>query len=210
MSFDLPLLFKLLIPGSMLKPNSFLLGSVLVFVDMSFFSWMFQLQAKLNGVSLRQPEVEAECEKDQLIYNEFKFDDLMNSTFGLIPAGRGPSSFRLLEVLSAGTIPVVISDNFVLPFDSLIEWRRCLFVFPTSQMQRIVPTLRSLNRKEIELRREYCLFIYRKFFVDDDKIVETTAMALEARFFGVIPKLIPKVPLPPRHLNLEQPLPKSL
>ncbi|KAG0585403.1 hypothetical protein KC19_2G008900 [Ceratodon purpureus] len=167
-------------------------------------------QAKLNGVSLRQPEVEAECEKDQLIYNEFKFDDLMNSTFGLIPAGRGPSSFRLLEVLSAGTIPVVISDNFVLPFDSLIEWRRCLFVFPTSQMQRIVPTLRSLNRKEIELRREYCLFIYRKFFVDDDKIVETTAMALEARFFGVIPKLIPKVPLPPRHLNLEQPLPKSL
>lgn len=177
---------------------------------MSFLSRLFPLQATLNDVSLRQPEVKAECEKDQSVYNQYKFDDLMNSTFGLIPAGRGPSSFRLLEVLSAGSIPVLISDNFVLPFDSLVEWRRCLFVFPTSQMQRIVPSLRSLHRKEIEFRQDYCLFTYRTFLADDDKIVETTAMALKARFFGVLPKLIPTVPLPPQHLNSEQPLLKSL
>lgn len=152
---------------------------------------------------MRPAEVEADCAKDQSIYNKYKFDDLMNSTFGLVPAGRGPSSFRLLEVLSAGSIPVVISDNFVLPFDSLIEWRRCVFVFPTSQTHRIVPTLRSLSSEEIEYRRQCCLFIYREFLMDDDKIVATTAMALKARFFGVLPKLTPKVPLSPRHLNSE-------
>lgn len=167
-------------------------------------------QATVNSASPGLPEVKAECEKDQSIYNHYKFDDLMNSTFGLIPAGRGPSSYRLLEVLSAGSIPVVISDNFVLPFDSLIEWRRCLFVFPTSQTQRTVPTLRSLNKEEIESRQDYCRFIYREFFVDDAKVVDTTAMALKARFFGVLPKLIPTVPLPPRPLNSEQPILKSL
>jgi len=162
---------------------------------------MFGLQIPSSDAS----EIEAaECAMEQYIYNQYKFDDLMNSTFGLVPAGRGPSSFRLLEVLSAGAIPVVISDNFVLPFDSLIEWRRCLFVFPTSQMHRIVPTLRSLSTEEIEHRRQYCLFIYHDFLMDDDKIVATTAMALKARFFGVLPKLTPKVPLPPRHLNSQQ------
>lgn len=138
--------------------------------------------------------VSEECAKEQAIYNKYKFDDLMNSTFGLVPAGRGPSSFRLLEVLSAGSIPVVISDNFVLPFDSLIEWRRCAFVFPTSQVHRIVPTLRSLSKEEISHRQRYCLFIYREFLSSDDKIVASTAMALKARFFGVLPKLHPKVP----------------
>lgn len=141
------------------------------------------------------------CAKDESIYNQYQSDDLMNSTFGLAPAGRGPSSLRLLEVLSAGSIPVVISDNFVLPFDTLIDWRRCVLVFPTSQMHRILPTLRSLSTEEIEFRRENCQFIYREFLENDDKIVATTAMALKSRFFGVLPKLIPKVPLPPLHLR---------
>jgi len=141
------------------------------------------------------------CGKDESIYNQYETEDLMNSAFGIVPASRGPSSLRLLEVLSAGSIPVVVSDNFVLPFDTLIEWRRCVFVFPTSQMHRIVPTLRSLSTEEVEFRREYCLFVYREFFENDDKIVATTAMALKSRFFGVLPKLIPKVPLPPLHLR---------
>lgn len=145
---------------------------------------------------LRGSELSANCAKDQSIYNQYKFDDLMDSTFGLVPAGRGPSSHRLLEVLSAGSIPVIISDNYVLPFDTLVEWRRCAFVFPSSQMHRIVPTLRVLETDEIESRREYCLFVYREFLENDDKIVATTAMALKSRFFGVLPKLIPKVPLP--------------
>jgi glucuronyl/N-acetylglucosaminyl transferase EXT1 len=203
-------LFGILISGSMLKPNSSQLVSLPFVILMSFLSLMFCVQATVNSASPGLPEVKAECEKDQSIYNHYKFDDLMNSTFGLIPAGRGPSSYRLLEVLSAGSIPVVISDNFVLPFDSLIEWRRCLFVFPTSQTQRTVPTLRSLNKEEIESRQDYCRFIYREFFMDDAKVVVTTAMALKARFFGVLPKLIPTVPLPPRPLNSEQPILKSL
>lgn len=141
------------------------------------------------------------CANDEAIYNRYKYNDLMNSTFGLAPAGRGPSSIRLLEVLCAGSIPVVISDDSVLPFDTIIEWRRCVLVFPTSQMHRIGPTLRSLNRDEVNFRRDYCLFIYREFLENDDKIVTTTAMALKSRFFGVLPKLIPKVPLPPPHLR---------
>lgn len=155
-------------------------------------------QASNSEMRLRQ---RVNCVQDESIFNQFNSDSLMNSAFGLVPAGRGPTSPRLLEVLSAGSIPVVISDNFVLPFDTLIEWRRCVSVFPTSQMHRVVPTLRSLSTEEIEFRRDNCLFIYQSFFENDDKIVATTAMALKSRFFGVLPKLIPEVPLPPLHLR---------
>uniref|UniRef100_A0A7I3Z8D3 Exostosin GT47 domain-containing protein n=1 Tax=Physcomitrium patens TaxID=3218 RepID=A0A7I3Z8D3_PHYPA len=125
----------------------------------------------------------------------------MNSTLGLVPAGRGPSTYRLMEVLSAGSIPIAISNNLVLSFDTLIEWRWCLFVFPPPQIHKIVPTLRSLKWDKIEFRQKHCLFIYREFFGSQDKIVETTVMALKSRFFGVLPKLIPKIPLPSWELS---------
>lgn len=161
-------------------------------------------QVSSSEMYLRGSELRAECARDQSIYNNFKYKDLMDSTFGLVPAGRAPSSDRLLEVLSAGSIPVIISDNYVLPFDTLIEWRRCALVFPSSQMHRIVPTLRTLDTEEVESRRDYCLFVYREFLENDDKIVASTAMALKSRFFGVLPKLIPNVPLPSPQLSSEQ------
>lgn len=40
---------------------------------------------------------------------------LTNSKFVLCPAGAGPSSIRLFEVMKAGRVPVIISDNLVYP-----------------------------------------------------------------------------------------------
>lgn len=48
------------------------------------------------------------------------------------------------QLLSAGVIPVVVADNWKKPFDDIILWGSCLLSFPTSQLHRVLPTLRQL------------------------------------------------------------------
>jgi hypothetical protein len=45
------------------------------------------------------------------------------SKFVLCPRGHGPSSFRLYETLSAGRVPVVISDDWLAP--PRVDWDAC-------------------------------------------------------------------------------------
>lgn len=54
-----------------------------------------------HGAHLRPENVE-ECSRLRSTYDDFTYDDLLNSTFGLVPAGRSPASFRLGEVRHSG------------------------------------------------------------------------------------------------------------
>ncbi|KAJ7525400.1 hypothetical protein O6H91_17G048900 [Diphasiastrum complanatum] len=143
-------------------------------------------QGTNDKILRQQPWRGAECNKDQTLFESYDYVELLNSTFGLAPAGRSPASYRMLEVLSAGTIPILIGDNYVRPFNTLIQWQDCLLQFPISEIHRILPTLRALPRGDVEARQKYCRQVFDKFLKDDNTLVNSIIQSLKDRFMGTL------------------------
>jgi hypothetical protein len=71
------------------------------------------------------------------------------SRFTLCPAGWSRWSFRIYEAISAGSIPVVLSDYSVLPFSDQLEWDRFALFLPEVALGEIDDILRSLSPQRV-------------------------------------------------------------
>ena len=71
-------------------------------------------------------------------------DLISESYFSLCPRGYGPTSFRLYESISLGSVPIYISDDFFLPFKELIDWENLAVLIKPREIKKIPRILNKL------------------------------------------------------------------
>jgi len=80
------------------------------------------------------------------------YDSIMKrSTFTLCPAGYGRWSFRWVEALNCNSIPVIMSDGYVLPFENEITWNKYVIVLKETSIQSVDSILREINPSEVKI-----------------------------------------------------------
>lgn len=89
---------------------------------------------------------------------------LETSVFAFVPRGDAEFSYRLLEVMSAGCIPVILSDGLVLPFDRTINWSAFSLHVPEKYALNLPTILAGFPAKRIATMQKGVKHIYDNHF----------------------------------------------
>lgn len=92
-----------------------------------------------------------------------------NSIFTLAPAGYGRWTYRFFQAIQWGSIPVLISDDYVKPFEDTIPYDDFCITLPEKEVQNLDSTIRSFSHQEIQrlqnaLEKNQHHFTYTEFF----------------------------------------------
>jgi hypothetical protein len=92
-----------------------------------------------------------QCKKDQENGHEhhWNYTYMLNECkFSLCPRGMGPHSYRLNEALQFGSIPIILSDGYVMPFSDIIPWDNTTLTVPYKFYESIPDIIRKMNEKK--------------------------------------------------------------
>lgn len=115
------------------------------------------------------------CDHDNAEYDRYDYEVLLrNSTFCLVPRGRRLGSFRFLEVLQAGCIPVLLANGWVLPFSEIIDWSECTISADERLLLQVPEIVRSVNASQLLHMRQQTQLMWNQYFSSIQKIVHST------------------------------------
>ena len=107
------------------------------------------------------------CKIREREYHRFSYDDLFNTTFGLVIPGRSPATFRLHEILATGCIPVFYAfDDYPLPYEDIIPWGDFSIVAPRKvDFQHVlIPLLNRLKKSPRLLSMQQSVKKYNELY----------------------------------------------
>lgn len=87
---------------------------------------------------------------------------LSRSVFTFCPRGFGPTSFRIQEALQYGSIPVYISDEFVIPHN--IPFEEYGVLIEPGEVKNLHKVLTSIPADEVRRKQEAIPHIYQTYF----------------------------------------------
>lgn len=97
------------------------------------------------------------------------FLNTINQSIGILcPRGYGLSSTRIFETMAAGRIPLIISDDYVLPMENEIDYSSFIIRIPENEVVNIPFTfVKWLSENDFEEIKRKCLqarAMWRRFF----------------------------------------------
>lgn len=122
---------------------------------------MLDSLSRINGFYLHDTGSSGISKKDVKRFREL----VGNSLFGLCPRGYGPTSFRLYETIQMGCIPIIISDEFWLPFEQYINWSQLALLITPDRMDDIPALVDNIIASgQSESMLEYGKYCYENYF----------------------------------------------
>ena len=109
---------------------------------------------------------------------------LQNTAFGLVLRGDNLYSYRFLEVLSAGAIPVIFSDRWLLPFYEAVDYSKFAIVLKESQAPQLLELLAKYTDDDVCRMRKEAKRVFRASFSSFDAKLETAMRVFERRKAG--------------------------
>lgn len=129
--------------------------------------------------------------RNQIHYNElckdglhFKYPTLLKKgSFCLILRGPYFATTLLLDSMMMGCIPVIAMDEYIMPFEDIIDWTRASIRIREFQLPKLLDVLDQFDEDEIYLRRYQTFFLWKKYFSSIDNIVNTVLLLLNERIY---------------------------
>lgn len=94
---------------------------------------------------------------------------LHESIFSLCPRGYGINSFRVTESLQYGSIPVIISDQFVLPYD-LGNYDSFVCLIKSNHVENVDEILKSIPDEEVLDKLSLSKDFYDRWFTYESNL----------------------------------------
>ncbi len=83
-------------------------------------------------------DYDSNCATDERLYESHTNKELaIGSKFALILEGFGHNSMQLVDLMSAGCIPVIVVDHLVLPFEDLLDWENFSIRVPEYKLEQV-------------------------------------------------------------------------
>ena len=110
----------------------------------------------------------------QAEYESVEYCDLMtNATFVIVPGGRSPASYRFLEALRSGAIPVLFYEredkDLAMPYEHVIKWKDCVGGGGVLVDIVWVEGAYEVGEDSVRKMQEACRSIYEKYFETEEK-----------------------------------------
>lgn len=124
------------------------------------------------------------CAADNQDYDRWDYVSLLkNSTFCLVPRGRRLGSFRFIETLEQACVPVVLADDWVLPFSEVIDWERSTINWDEKLLLELGQHLEDISPSDVLRMRQEGANLYSTYFSSVDQIVRSTLEIIRQRVF---------------------------